>query len=129
MVMVAIIVVVAVILNIPMVFASLIMFLDRKLGTKCLREKAVEEGFSNSKVKVGVVGAGIASIFEEVPQSSKCLDVTFAPSKEMRLSIPATAIREWLFRSSQSQVDHRLLITASPPPAPPPNPNPTAYPP
>ncbi|GMP44164.1 hypothetical protein CsSME_00013220 [Camellia sinensis var. sinensis] len=33
------------------------------------------------KVKVGVVGAGTASIFEEVAQSSKCLDVAFEPSK------------------------------------------------
>lgn len=33
-------------------------------------------------VRVGVVGAGTASIFEEVIQSSKCsLDVAFAPSK------------------------------------------------
>ena len=34
------------------------------------------------KVKVGVVGAGTASIFEEVAQSSKCsIDVAFTPSK------------------------------------------------
>ncbi|KAL6995559.1 uroporphyrinogen-III synthase [Sarracenia purpurea var. burkii] len=34
------------------------------------------------KVKVGVVGAGTASMFEEVLQSSKCyIDIAFAPSK------------------------------------------------
>uniref|UniRef100_A0A6N2NKB6 Uroporphyrinogen-III synthase n=1 Tax=Salix viminalis TaxID=40686 RepID=A0A6N2NKB6_SALVM len=38
--------------------------------------------FMNPKVKVGVVGAGTASIFEEVMQSSeRSLDVAFTPSK------------------------------------------------
>ncbi|XP_052202078.1 uroporphyrinogen-III synthase, chloroplastic isoform X2 [Diospyros lotus] len=39
------------------------------------------------KVKIGVVGSGTASIFEEVELSSKnSIDVTFAPSKEEGLS-------------------------------------------
>lgn len=35
------------------------------------------------KVRIGVVGAGTANIFEEVLQSSKLLEVAFAPSKGM----------------------------------------------
>lgn len=36
----------------------------------------------NPKVKIGVVGAGTASIFDSVPQASKhFLDIAFAPSK------------------------------------------------
>lgn len=33
------------------------------------------------KVRIGVVGAGTANIFDEVLQSSNLLEVAFAPSK------------------------------------------------
>lgn len=44
------------------------------------------------KVRIGVVGAGTANIFEEALQSSKLLEVAFAPSKgKMRLKITSQA--------------------------------------
>lgn len=41
----------------------------------------MDRAAGSPKVKVGVVGAGTASVFKDVVQSSNSLEVAFTPSK------------------------------------------------